>query len=73
MSMLLNHASDFTWDYRDMNDIDPMIFTHNIKIQEYSHPICQPQRWMNPALKDTVKKELNIGIEDQPWLASIGD
>ena len=64
--MLLNHASDFTWDYRDMNDIDPMIFTHNIKIQEYSRPICQPQRRMNPALKDTVKNKLNIGTEDQP-------
>ena len=65
MSMLLNHALDFAWDYRDMNDIDPMILTHNIKIQEYSHPICQPQRRMNPALKDTVKNKLNKGTEDQ--------
>ena len=71
--MLLNHASYFAWDYRDMNDIDPMVFTHNIKIQEYSFPICQPWRRMNPALKDTIKNELNIGTEDQPRLDSIGD
>ncbi len=36
----------------------PSVCTHHIYIKEDCKPVRQPQRRMNPALKDIVKKEL---------------
>ena len=48
----------FFWDYIDMKGIIPDLCTHHIYIKDDSHPVRQPQRRMNPLLKDIVKEEL---------------
>ena len=42
-----------------MKGISLDLCTHHIYIKEDSHPVCQPQRRMNPLLKDIVKDELH--------------
>ena len=41
-----------------MKGIDPQLCTHHIYIEKYARPIRQPQRRLNPHLKDIVKSEL---------------
>ena len=41
--------------YQDMKRIYPYTCTHHIYIQENAHHIRQPQRQMNPALKEMAK------------------
>ena len=41
-----------------MKGIHPDLCTHHMYIQSDCHPVRQPQRRMNPALKDIVKEEL---------------
>eukprot|EP00253_Pinus_taeda_P017564 PITA_17564 len=48
----------FAWDYPDMKGIDPQLCTHHICIEKDARPIRQPQRRLNPHLKDVVKVEL---------------
>jgi hypothetical protein len=58
IEMLKKHSLSFAWDYTNMKGIHPNLCTHHIYIKEDSQPIRQPQRRMNPALKDIVKEEL---------------
>jgi hypothetical protein len=41
-----------------MRGIHPDTCIHDIYIQEYAKPIRQPQRRMDPTLKEVVKEEL---------------
>ena len=41
-----------------MKGIDPKLCTHHIYIEKDARPIRQPQRRLNPHLKDVVKVEL---------------
>eukprot|EP00253_Pinus_taeda_P022334 PITA_22334 len=41
-----------------MKGVHPSVCTHHIYIKEVCKPVRQPQRRMNPALKDIVKEEL---------------
>eukprot|EP00253_Pinus_taeda_P033620 PITA_33620 len=78
--ILQKHSTAFAWEYTDMKGIDPKACIHHIYIEENSRPIEQPQRRMNPNLREIVKEELqkllNIQVapEDQdkttftyPW------
>ena len=42
----------------DIKGISPDLCTYQIYIKEDSNHVCQPQRRMNPLLKDIVKEEL---------------
>jgi len=42
----------------DMKGIDPKTCIHHIYIEENNRPIRQPQRRMNPNLREIVKEEL---------------
>ena len=42
----------------DMKGLDPMLYTHKIYISPKFKPIWQPQRRVNPILRDIVKNEL---------------
>jgi hypothetical protein len=48
-----------------MKGINPNTFTHHIYIQENSLPIRQPHRWMNMALREIVKEELQKLLDAQ--------
>jgi hypothetical protein len=41
-----------------MKGIDPQLYTHHIYIEKDSQPIRQPQRRLNPHLRDIVKEEI---------------
>ena len=62
-----------------MKGVHPSVCTHHIYIKEYCKPIRQPQRRMNPALKDIVKEELQklldagfiYPISDSEWVSPL--
>eukprot|EP00253_Pinus_taeda_P017050 PITA_17050 len=58
MKLLKENREAFAWDYTDMKWISPELCTHRIYIKEGSRPVCQPQRRMNPNLREIVKEEL---------------
>jgi hypothetical protein len=58
LDVLRKHKEAFAWDYIDMKGIPANSCTHHIYIKEDCHPMRQPQRRMNPALKNVVKEEL---------------
>ena len=48
----------YAWEYTDMKGINPETSIHHIYIEENSRPIRQPQRIMNPNLREILKEEL---------------
>jgi hypothetical protein len=58
MKLLIEYKEAFAWDYMDMKGISSELCTHHIYIKEECRPIFQPQRRMNPNLKEIVKEEL---------------
>ena len=46
-----------------MRGIPSNLCTHHIYIKSDSRPVCQPQRWMNPNLRDIVKEEIQKLLE----------
>lgn len=66
----------FAWEYEDMHGIHPNICIHHIYTQEDAKPVRKFQRRMNPALKDSVKEELQkllnanfiYPISDRKWV-----
>lgn len=58
MKLLCENKEAFTCDYTDMKGIYPELCTHCIYVKEGSRPVCQPQRRMNPNLREIVKEEL---------------
>src|ERR1700733_1527298 len=56
--LLKRHSTAFAWEYPDMKGIDPKTCIHHIYTEESSIPIRQPQRRMNPNLREIVKEEL---------------
>ena len=56
VSLLKEHKGAFAWEYTDMRGIPSNLCTHHIYIKSDSWPLCQPQRRMNPNLRDIVKE-----------------
>jgi hypothetical protein len=79
ISLLQKHSGAFSWDYKDMPGIHPDTCTHHIYLQENARPVRQPQRRMNPAVKDIVKEELQklldvnfiYPISDSKWVSPL--
>ena len=77
--LLRKYKEAFSWDYPDMKGIDPQLCTHHIYIEKYVRPIHQPQRRLNPHLKDVVKAEfqklLDVNfiypISDNKWVSPL--
>ena len=60
--LLQKHSTAFAWEYTDMKGIDPKTCIHHIYIEENNRPIRQPQRRMNPNLREIVKEEVTPEI-----------
>ena len=77
--LLRKYQEAFTWDYPDMKGIDPQLCTHQIYIEKDARPVRQPQRRLNPHLKDVVKDELQklfdvnfiYPISDSKWVSPL--
>lgn len=62
-----------------MKGISPTVCMHKILMEEYHKPVVQPQRRLNPSMKEVVRKEvlklldtdLIHPISDNPWVSSV--
>ena len=76
LKILKKQSGSFAWEYTDMEGIQIDTCIHHIYMDPTIPPVRQPQRRMNPALKDIIKEELqkllNVGfiypISDSKWL-----
>eukprot|EP00253_Pinus_taeda_P013007 PITA_13007 len=79
INLLRKYQGVFAWDYPDMKGIDPQLCTHHIYIEKDARPVCQPQRRLNPHLKEVVKAELQklldvnfiYPISDSKWVSPL--
>jgi len=58
IKMLQENSSSYAWECTNMKGIDAHTCIHHIYIEENAKPIWQPQRRMNPTLREIVKEEL---------------
>ena len=78
-NMLKEHLDAFTWSYKEIKGVHRSVCTHHIYIKEGCKPVRQPQRRMNPTLKDIVKEELQkildagfiYPISDSDWVSPL--
>lgn len=69
----------FSWDYVDMKGIHPYTSIHHIYTNDEIKHVRQPQRRMNPTLKDIVKDEMQkllseyfiYPISDSKWVSPL--
>eukprot|EP00253_Pinus_taeda_P008492 PITA_08492 len=79
IALLKKYSKAFAWDYIDMQGIHPNTCTHHIYTDDKLKPVRQPQRRMNPTMKEIVKEELHkllsVGfiypISDSQWVSPL--
>ena len=77
LEILKTHRTALGWTIADIKGISPLICTHWIHLKEDVKPSRQPQRRLNPIMKEVVKKEvlklLDVGviypIADNKWVS----
>ena len=77
LEILKTHRTALGWTIADIKGISPLICTHRIHLEEDVKPSRQPQRRLNPIMKEVVKKEvlklLDVGviypIADSKWVS----
>ena len=77
LKVLKENKRVIVWSILDLKRINPLIFMHHIYLEENEKPMRQPQRRLNPLVKDVVKNEvlklLNAGIiysiSDSSWVS----
>ncbi|GJR56424.1 DNA-directed DNA polymerase [Tanacetum coccineum] len=79
LEVLRNHKGAIAWNIADIKGIDSSFYTHKILMDDEFKPSVQPQRRVNPNIKEVVKKEviklLDTGliypISDSPWVSPV--
>ncbi|GJZ69193.1 putative nucleotidyltransferase, ribonuclease H [Tanacetum coccineum] len=79
LEVLRNHKGEIAWSIADIKGIDSSFCTHKILMEDEVKPSVQPQRWVNPNIKEVVKKEvvklLDAGliypISNSPWVSPV--
>lgn len=77
LDLLREHKSALGWTIVDIKGISPLICSHRIYLEEGANPRRDPQRRLNPTMKEVVKKEvlklLDAGIiysiSDSKWIS----
>src|SRR5262249_34378312 len=77
--VLRRHKKAIAWKIADIKGISPSFCTHKILMEECIKPVVQPQRRLNPNMRDVVKKEviklLDAGmiypISDSSWVSPV--
>ncbi|GJZ33891.1 MAK10-like protein [Tanacetum coccineum] len=75
----VEYASSRTDEAGDLKEVDSSFCTHKILMEDEFKPSVQPQRRVNPNIKEVVKKEviklLDAGliypISDSPWVSPV--
>ncbi|XP_075076513.1 uncharacterized protein LOC142163157 [Nicotiana tabacum] len=73
---LEKHKTSLGWTIADIKGISPAICMHKILMENDYNPIVQPQRRLNPAMQEVVKKEvvkllaasIIYPISNRPWI-----
>ncbi|XP_015965638.1 uncharacterized protein LOC107489404 [Arachis duranensis] len=79
IEVLKIHKIALGWTIDDIKGISPAIFMHKILLEEDSRPVVQPQRRLNPTMKEVVQKEMMklwnaviiYPISDSPWVSQV--
>ncbi|GJS03846.1 reverse transcriptase domain-containing protein [Tanacetum coccineum] len=76
LEVLRNHKGAIAWSIADIKGIDSSFYTHKILMEDEFKPCVQPQRRVNPNIKEVVKKEviklLDIyPISISPWVSPV--
>ncbi|XP_073033706.1 uncharacterized protein [Primulina eburnea] len=79
LRVLKNHICAIGWSIADIKGISPSICMHKILIEKEHSPTTQPQRRLNPAMQDVVKKEviklldacMIFPISDSKWVSHV--
>ncbi|XP_075074672.1 uncharacterized protein LOC142162243 [Nicotiana tabacum] len=79
IKVLKAHKGALRWTVEDIKGINPAIFTHRILMEDSYKSIVQPQRRLNPAMQEVVKKEIVkllaaciiYPISDSPWVSPV--
>ncbi|XP_058211404.1 uncharacterized protein LOC131323568 [Rhododendron vialii] len=79
LEILKRHTKAIGWSIADIKGIDASICSHHIALEDGVKPSRQPQRRLNPIMKDVVKAEvlklLDVGIiypiADSKWVSPI--
>ena len=77
LEILKTHRTALGWTIADIKGISPLICTHRIHLEEDVKPSRQPQRRLNPIMKEVMKNEvlklLDVGviypIADSKWVS----
>ena len=79
VEVLKKHKSAMGWSIEDLKGISPTMCMHKILMEDDHKPVVQPQRRLNPAMKEVVRKEvvklLDAGmiypISDSAWVSPV--
>ncbi|WJX51835.1 hypothetical protein P8452_37999 [Trifolium repens] len=79
ITVLKRNKEAIGWSIDDLKGISPAYCMHKIKMEEEYKPVVQPQRRLNPAMSEVVKKELQkllaagmiYHISDSPWVSPV--
>jgi hypothetical protein len=55
MRVLRENKKSLGWSISDLKGINPAYCTHKIKLEEECKPVVQPQRRLNPTMKEVTK------------------
>ncbi|MFS8034865.1 putative nucleotidyltransferase, Ribonuclease H [Helianthus anomalus] len=77
IEVLRQHSDAIAWRLSDIKGISPTFCTHRILMEDVYKPVVQPQRHLNPNMKEVVKKEvmkllesgLIYPISDSAWVS----
>ena len=77
--VLKAHKEALGWTIDDLKGISPAVCMHKILLEENSKPVVQPQRRLNPTMKEVVQKEvlklckagIIYPISDSPWVSPV--
>ncbi|XP_019179258.1 PREDICTED: uncharacterized protein LOC109174479 [Ipomoea nil] len=58
LDVLQKYKSAIGWTVGDIKGISPTVCMHRILLEEGSTPVCQPQRRLNPNMKEVVRAEV---------------
>nr|KYP36106.1 Transposon Ty3-I Gag-Pol polyprotein [Cajanus cajan] len=79
IKVLQVHKEAIGWSISDLKGISPAYYMHKINMESDYRPIAQPQRRLNPIMKEEVRKEvlklLEAGmiypISDSEWVSPV--
>ena len=79
MKTLKKHRAAIGYNLDDLKGISPTLCQHKIKLEKDTKPVVDHQQWLNPKMKEVVRKEilklLEAGIinpvADSQWVSPV--